>query len=52
METTNIGNSFKELFSKEAYKNGMIVGRENGVKERVWMKTGKRIVLTWWAGSP
>lgn len=43
----SIGNSFKELCSKEVYRNGVIASGENRVKESVWMKTGKRKVLTW-----
>lgn len=42
----SIGNSFKELCSKDMYRNGVIGGEKNRVKESVWMKTGKRKVLT------
>lgn len=42
----SIGISFKELCSTEVYRNGPIASGKNRVKESVWMKTGKRKVVT------
>lgn len=47
MERKNTGNSFKELCSEELWRNGVIVGRENGVNKR-GQSEDKRKALTCW----
>lgn len=47
MERKNTGNSFKELCSKELWRNGVIVGRENGVNKRGQSEDKRKALICW-----